>query len=353
MRKGKKIICRILASALLTAVLGGCAGPAGAGNAGEEGVAEGGVESAGGQESTGGQDIAPGGESQGDGQDEDGYPITLENFGREITISKRPEKVLTLGPNCTELFAALGLEDLVIGRSLVNHSRGPLEEYAQAVESIPQLNYGSATREAILTSGADFIYALDWEISDQGCNLEEAAQYGMTVYVNMAATLEEQYQEILDMGKIFGVEEKAQEFVEDQKSRIQAVQDSLEGREPVEVLVYDSGKDGVFTCSGSNFESLLIGLAGGHNIFDDLSDQQWVTVSFEEVLARNPDVILIHDYDSPSVEEKIAEIKSNPTLAQLDCVKNERFATITLESVLPGNRMAYAVEQMAEDFYKK
>ena len=341
MRKGKKIICRILASALLTAVLGGCAGPAGAGNAGEEGVAEGGVESAGGQESASGEEHGTG-----------AYPIVVENYGRKITISKRPEKVLTLGPNCTELFAALGLEDLVIGRSLVNHSRGPLEEYAQAVESIPQLNYGSATREAILTSGADFIYALDWEISDQGCNLEEAAQYGMTVYVNMAATLEEQYQEILDMGKIFGVEEKAKEFVEDQKSRIQAVQDSLEGKEPVEVLVYDSGKDGVFTCSGSNFESLLIGLAGGHNIFDDLSDQQWVTVSFEEVLARNPDVILIHDYDSPSVEEKIAEIKSNPTLAQLDCVKNERFATITLESVLPGNRMAYAVEQMAEDFYK-
>ena len=342
MRKGKKIICRILASALLTAVLGGCAGPAGAGNAGEEGVAEGGVESAGGQESASGEEHGTG-----------AYPIVVENYGRKITISKRPEKVLTLGPNCTELFAALGLEDLVIGRSLVNHSRGPLEEYAQAVESIPQLNYGSATREAILTSGADFIYALDWEISDQGCNLEEAAQYGITVYVNTAANLEEQYQEILDMGKIFGVEEKAKEFVEDQKSRIQAVQDSLEGKEPVEVLVYDSGKDGVFTCSGSNFESLLIGLAGGHNIFDDLSDQQWVTVSFEEVLARNPDVILIHDYDSPSVEEKIAEIKSNPTLAQLDCVKNERFATITLESVLPGNRMAYAVEQMAEDFYKE
>ena len=341
MRKGKKIICRILAAAALAAVLGGCAGPAGGGNA-EEGQAEGSVESAGGQESASGEEHGTG-----------AYPIVVENYGRKITISKRPEKVLTLGPNCTELFAALGLEDLVIGRSLVNHSRGPLEEYAQAVESIPQLNYGSATREAILTSGADFIYALDWEISDQGCNLEEAAQYGITVYVNTAANLEEQHQEILDMGKIFGVEEKAKEFVEDQKSRIQAVQDSLEGKEPVEVLVYDSGKDGVFTCSGSNFESLLIGLAGGHNIFDDLSDQQWVTVSFEEVLARNPDVILIHDYDSPSVEEKIAEIKSNPTLAQLDCVKNERFATITLESVLPGNRMAYAVEQMAEDFYKE
>ena len=49
-------------------------------------------------------------------------------------LKKRPEKVLTLGPNCTELFAALGLGDLVIGRSLVNHSRGPLPEYADIVK---------------------------------------------------------------------------------------------------------------------------------------------------------------------------------------------------------------------------
>ena len=178
-----------------------------------------------------------------------------------------------------------------------------------------------------------------------------AEQYGMTVYVNSATTLEQQYQEILDLGLIFGVEDKAEAFVEDQKSRIAAVQEKVKDREPLKVLVYDSGNDGVFTCSGSNFESLLIGLAGGENLFDDLSEKQWVTVSYEEVLAREPDIILIHDYDSPSVEEKIAEIKANPTLSQLDCVQNERFATITLESVLPGDRMAYAVESLAAVFY--
>ncbi|MGI5905869.1 MAG: ABC transporter substrate-binding protein [Candidatus Pararuminococcus gallinarum] len=278
-------------------------------------------------------------------------PLTFENYGREVLISQKPQKVLTLGPNCTELFAALGLQDYVVGRSLVNHSRGPLEEYADAVNAIPQLNYSSATREAIISSGADFIYALDWEIGEEGCNIEEVAQYGMTVYVNSATTLEEQYQEILDIGAIFGVEQVAEAFVADQKARIEAVQEKLSGQKPVEVLIYDSGNDGVFTCSGVNFESLLVGLAGGHNIFDDLTEKQWVTVSYEEVLARNPDVILIHDYDSPSVEQKIAEIKANPTLSQLDCVKNDRFATITLESVLPGDRMAYAVERMAAAFY--
>ncbi len=284
-------------------------------------------------------------------ENEDYIPVTLSNYGREVTVSKLPEKVLTLGPNCTELFVALGLGDRVIGRSLVNHSRGPLPEYADIVNAIPELNHASATREAILTSGADFIYALDWEISDEGCDPEEAAQYGMTVYINSATTLEEQYQEISDIGRIFGVEDTASAFVEDQRARIAAVADTLNGQTPKKVLVYDSGNDGVFTCSGSNFESLLISLAGGENLFDDLTDKQWITVSYEEVLAREPDVILIHDYDSPSVEEKIAEIKSNPTLSQLECVKNDAFAVITLESVLPGDRMAYAVESLAADFF--
>ena len=287
------------------------------------------------------------------GQTSDGgdYPMTFDNYGREVTISEQPERVLTLGPNCTELFAALGLEDYVIGRSLVNHSRGPLDEYADAVNGIPELNHGSATREAILSSGADFIYAIDWEISDTGCNIDEAGEYGMNVYVNSAATLEQQYQEILDIGKIFGVEDAAESFVAEQRARIEAVQTAVAGGEPVDVLVYDSGSNGVFTCSGSNFETLLIELAGGHNIFDDLTDQQWVTVSYEEVLARDPDIILIHDYDSPSVEAKIAEIKSDPTLSQLECVQNSRLAAITLESVHPGDRMAYAVESMAAAFY--
>lgn len=281
----------------------------------------------------------------------EGYPVTVKNYDREVTVEKRPEKVLTLGPNCTELFVALGLGDLVIGRSLVNHSRGPLDEYADAVNAIPELNHAEATREAILSSGADFIYTIDWEISEEGCNIEECESYGMNVYVNSATTMEMQYQEIRDIGKIFGVEDKAEEFIKDQQDRIAAVQDKIKGREPVKVLVYDSGNDGVFTCSGTNFESLLVSLAGGKNIFDDIDEKQWITVSYEEALAREPDVILIHDYDSPSVEEKIKEIESNPTLSQLDCVKNERFAIITLESVLAGDRMAYSVESMAKDFY--
>ena len=282
---------------------------------------------------------------------DDYYPVTVQDYDREVTVESEPQAVLTLGPNCTELFVALGLGDKVIGRSLVNHSRGPLDEYADGVNNIPELNHSSATRERVLSSGADFIYTLDWEIGEEGVVIEECEAQGMNVFVNSATTMEEQYEEIRAIGKIFNIEDRAEEFIKDQQDRIAAVQEKVKDQEPVKVLVYDSGNDGVFTCSGTNFETLLIGLAGGKNIFDDLTEKQWVTVSYEEAIDRKPDVILIHDYDSPSVEEKIQEIKANPVLSQLDCVKNERFATIELESVLPGDRMAYSVEKMAKEFY--
>jgi len=276
---------------------------------------------------------------------------TFDNYGRDLEITEKPQNVLTLGPNSTELFVALGLTDYVIGNSLDNHSRGPLPEYEAEYKKIPELTYGSATREAVTTSGADFIYGIDWEFGGEGLDVEELESFGIKTYMNSATTLDEIYQEIHDIGKIFEIEDVATDFVNDQKTRIAAVQEKVSNQEPVNVLVYDSGGDGVFTAGGTNFETLLIELAGGKNIFDDITDKQWTTVSYEEVLARQPDVIVVHDYDAPSLEQKIEDIKNDPALSQLDSVKNERFVSITLESVLPGDRMAYAVETLAKGFY--
>lgn len=277
--------------------------------------------------------------------------VTVDNDGREITVNEVPSKVLTLGPNTTELFIALGLADKIIGNSLNNHSRAPLPEYEEEYNKIPELTYGSATREAVTTSGADFIYGIDWEFGSEGLDIEELESLGITTYMNNATTFDEMYKEILDIGKIFQVEEAAEAFVADQKERIAAVQEKTSSVEPVDVLIYDSGGDGVFTTGGSNFATLLIEAAGGRNVFDDIADKAWTTVSYEEVVARQPDVLLIQDYDVPSLEQKIEDIKNSPALAELECVKNERFVINSLETILPGSRMAYAVETLAEGFH--
>ncbi|MDQ0222590.1 ABC transporter substrate-binding protein [Streptococcus moroccensis] len=277
--------------------------------------------------------------------------IKINNYGREVTVTHIPENVITIGPNASELFVALGLEDKIIGNALDNHSRGPLPEYEKGYAKIPELTYGSPTREAVLSSGADFIYGIDWEFGEEGLNIDELNDYGITTYLNSAHTIDQVFQEIEDLGMIFDIKEEASNLIEDQSKRLERVQASIDW-EPVSVLVYDSGNNGVFTASQKNFETRLIEASGGVNIFSDLTEKDWVTVSAEEVLSRNPEVIIIHDYDAQSAEEKIAELKNDPVLNQVKAVKDEAFVVISLESALPGPRTAYIVETLSKAFEK-
>lgn len=276
---------------------------------------------------------------------------TIKNYGRTIAIDEVPKNVITMGPNTTELFCQLGLADKIVGCTLNNHSRGPLPEYKEEYEKIPELTHGSATREAVLSSGADFVYGIDWEFGSEGLSLKELAENGMTVYQNSAKTIKEVYQEISDIGTIFQVEDQAESFIGEQKDRLQAVADAATEK-PVKVLVYDSGDSGIFTASGSNFESRLIEAAGGVNLFADKKEKDWITVSSEEVMARQPDVILVHDYDQPALDEKIAAIKADPALSQLEAVKKDRILSMSLENALPGPRLAETIELLATGFKK-
>lgn len=281
-----------------------------------------------------------------------GCTSSTETQPAKKEAEKTYSKVLTFGPNCTELFCALGLEDLVIGSTLNNHMQKPLKEYEEAYNSIPELSHSSATREGVLSSGADFIYGIDWEFGEEGIDINEVKDYGIDVMVSDASNPDEVYAEIEKIGKIFQAEDKAQELIKDQKSRIEKARQSVTAEEPVRVLVYDSGNSGIFTAGKSNFETRLIEEVNGKNIFDDIKNQQWTTVSLEEAAARNPEVIIVHDYDTPTAEEKIKEIESNPALSQCDAVKNKRYVILPLESVLPGIRMASSVEAIAKELSK-
>ena len=206
----------------------------------------------------------------------DAAPVTVDNYGRKVTVTETPQRVLTLGPNCTELFIALGLGDKIIGNTLDNHSRGPLPEYA-----------AEYARNHVC--GADFVFGIDWEFGGGGLDIAELEANGMNVLVEHASSFDEAYGEIRGLGKIFKIEARAEEFIKEQERRMKAVADKIKGRAPLRVLVYDSGSSGVFTCSGENFESLLIERAGGENVFGGLTGKQWVTVSYEEASAtRRP-----------------------------------------------------------------
>ena len=281
---------------------------------------------------------------------EGAFPMTFNNYGNEITVAERPTKVVTAGPNCTELFIELGLSDLIIGNSCDNHAQAPLPEYAEAYDKIPELTFGYPTLEAVVSSDCDFLYAIDWVFGGD-FTIEALEEQGVTVYANSATTVNDLYTEIRDMGIIFGVEEKAEAFIADQQARVKAVQDAIAGEMPKTIFCYDSDTgSGVYTVGGPNIMTQFIEMAGGTNLTKDL-EKAWIGVSLEEIADMNPDVIIVNDYDTPTAEEKIAAIKSDPILSQLDAVKNEQFLIVPLEACFPGSRTATCVELIAKGLY--
>ena len=80
-------------------------------------------------------------------------------------------------------------------------------------------------------------------------------------------------------------------------------------------------------------------------------DKEWASVNWEEVVKRNPDVIIIHEYRGVSGASKIAQLKANPLLQEINAVKNNRFIIINLDEVYEGVRNAETVEKFAQGFY--
>ena len=100
-----------------------------------------------------------------------------------------------------------------------------------------------------------------------------------------------------------------------------------------------------YTC-GNNFTSKLIEHAGGVNIFNDL-DTTWATVSWETVVERAPEVIVINDYGDTTLEEKIAQLKENPALATVPAIQNDRIISVKLCEVFASSMTGDTVEKFA------
>jgi len=107
------------------------------------------------------------------------------------------------------------------------------------------------------------------------------------------------------------------------------------------VFVYDCC-DPPFTAGRRTVENELIARAGGANVFADV-DAGWTHVSWEEAIARKPELIVVHAYkwgDQGDLAEKRAQLAGLPGLAGVPV------EVVPLGEVLGGLRSIDALEQL-------
>lgn len=286
-------------------------------------------------------------------------PVTVDfsdgNKTYQVTFESPPKRAVTTSHFMTEILLSLGLEDSMAGSSWADNDILP--ELQDAYNKVPVLSKRYPSKEVLYSVEPDFISGWHSSLNPKRlAGVDELMENGITPYIitslEKGATVEDMYEDYYTLGKIFDVRGKAQKVVEELKESVAKAGEIHRGIGSKRVLAYDSGREAPFVVAGSGLGNDIITLAGGDNIFSDITGN-YATVSWEAVLERDPEIILIVNYGGEKYQDKIDFFRANDFTRELDAVKNNNFVVVNLADISPGPRVGKALEKMSKDFFEK
>jgi iron complex transport system substrate-binding protein len=290
------------------------------------------------------------------------YPVTVKSCDREVTFDAAPTRAISNDVNLTEMMLVLGLGDRMVGYTGISGWKTLDEEMRAGVAELPELSAKYPTKEVLAGAEADFFFAgwnygmkVGGEVTPEtleplGIKTYELTESCIHIGSKAKSSMDDMYADILNLGRIFGVEARAQELVAGWQARLAEVTAGVDRSAPLRVFVYDSGEEAPFTAGAYAMPTALIQAAGGVNIMNDL-EKSWGEIGWEPVVERNPEVVVIVNYGDVTAEQKIAFMKENPAFASIDAVKNDRFVVLDYVEATPGPRNIKAVEKLVAGFW--
>lgn len=289
-------------------------------------------------------------------------PVSIKVCGETVRYDRAPQRAVTHDVNITELFLFLGLADTLVGYSGIRNDKNIAPQYRQRLHEIPELSGQGMSLEAIVGARADFVFAgWNYGFREGGVTPSALRELGIQSYVltescvrkvaRARVSLEDTFDDMLNLGRIFRVEQRARSLVEEQRAELQAIDVALRGIESrPKVFVYDSGTDAFTTSGHFGMPNAMIEAAGGLNIFDDVQSS-WVRGSWEAVVERDPDWIVIIDYDRPDAQGKIDFLLSKPELAGVTAIRRKNFRVLEYAEATPGPRNVPRTRMLATAFH--
>ncbi|MGL5256881.1 MAG: ABC transporter substrate-binding protein [Proteocatella sp.] len=274
-----------------------------------------------------------------------------------MTYDKTPQNSLAITNAMIEMMLSLGLENEMAGTAYAENN--VLESLKPSYDKVPVMSETYPSKEEILANNVDFIIGWGGDFNDKGVgSLEWLNEKGIKVYIPRAveadATVDSIYEDFSNLGKIFGASDKAEQVNANIKQKLEEVsQKTAQVDKKVKVMGYDSASNGAVVI-GKGINNEIINLAQGENIFSD-QEKAYPEVSWEEIVKRNPDAIIVLEYSvntgGLTFEEKVKALKENSALKNVTAIKNNNFIKLELAELYPGERTPLTVEKLAKSFY--
>lgn len=287
---------------------------------------------------------------------------TVERCAEPVRYKAPRRAVAYEGGSADKLFS-LGLTDRVHGY-VMPPANPPVSESPWAAEyaKVRKLSDDLLNKEVVVEARADFVLA-GWQSGfseERGITPEILDGLGVQSFMHSescynypghpekVAPFEGLYRDLLRLGRIFGVEERAERTVARLKKRVAAVGEKVPaGRERVPVFLYDSGTDRPATAGSRVPPQEIIERAGGRNVFSGL-DQRWTQASWESVNKAAPEVIMILDYGDKPAKKKIDFLRKSPHTRELPAVRKNNFFVLDYNEGISGPRNIDGLERFAK-----
>ncbi len=260
------------------------------------------------------------------------FPVTItDDAGRQVTIQAEPKRIVSMAPANTEIVAALGMFDRLVGVTT-------WDDYPAEVKNVAKVgDFVTPNMEAVAGARPDVILVTGGVQADVISKLEAV---GAKVVVVDPKSLEGVYSAIGSVAKVLGAAAKGDELIAGMKRDLAGIRAKVSVEPTVSAFV-EIGWNPLFTAGKATLLDDLLTQAGGSNVVT-LND--YVGYSVEQLVKDQPQVYL---GTKSSIGDPSA-IKKRAGYGALAAVKSGRVFTLDDNLVSrPGPRVVQGVEEIA------
>lgn len=244
----------------------------------------------------------------------------------EKPVSHTGFKIVSLSPAMTEIVFTLGAAQDLVGVTTFC-------DYPEQAKKIYKIgDFSNPSLERIVGRKPDLVIV---NLPEQMRIKRQLEKLNINIFVSSPRTLEDIYDEIIKIGRILKKEQAADSLVNYMKTHISRVYKSSKKRVYIELAPRP-----LVTIGAPSFLNELLAMAGAENIFADLG-KDYPVVPQEEVIKRNPDVIIVLHPEKITDRlgwRKITAIKNNAV-----------YTTLNQDHLMrPGPRLVIGFKELKE-----
>ena len=243
-----------------------------------------------------------------------------DQVGRQVTLEKPAEKVVSTYYLVTASLLTLGLKDRIVGVEMKADSRQLYKLAAREMLDLPGVGSGKEINvEEIAKLEPDVVF-LPKKQKDAA---EVLGDLGIQSIVVDPETYDRFNELVMIIGKVCGVEDKASQLTAYYDGIVSEVSSLTENAE--HPTVYVAGDSSwLHTCGGKMYQSEMAKIAGGECVTASLDSDKWTDVSVEQLLQWDPEYIFVVNY----AEYSIDDLMGDEVLKDLRAIKENKVLMI-------------------------